>query len=68
MAFMLIISELPQTRRSVGFAMSAFITSLAPAIGPVVGGWLTANWGWQYVFYLNLVPGALVLVMLWLSV
>jgi MFS transporter, DHA2 family, multidrug resistance protein len=68
MAFMLISSLLPQSRRAVGFAMSAFITSLAPAIGPVVGGWLTANWGWQYVFYLNLVPGALVLVVLWLSV
>ena len=38
-----------------------------PAIGPTIGGWLTETWGWQTIFYVNLVPGAVMLLMLWLS-
>jgi MFS transporter, DHA2 family, multidrug resistance protein len=33
--------------------------TLAPAIGPSIGGWLTDNFGWQWVFNINLLPGAL---------
>ena len=31
--------------------------TFAPAIGPTVGGWLTDNFSWHYIFYLNLIPG-----------
>ena len=30
-------------------------------------GYLTENWGWQFIFYVNLVPGLLMLGMLWFS-
>ncbi len=46
------------------FALSA---TFAPAIGPTIGGYLTENWGWQYIFYVNLAPGALMIGMLWFS-
>ncbi len=46
------------------FALSA---TFAPAIGPTIGGYLTENWGWQYIFYVNLVPGAIMIAMLWAS-
>ena len=36
---------------------SAWSATFAPAIGPTIGGWLTENCGWHYIFYLNLVPG-----------
>jgi DHA2 family multidrug resistance protein len=35
--------------------------------GPTIGGYLTENWGWQYIFYVNLVPGAVMIAMLWFS-
>ena len=38
-----------------------FTLTFAPAVGPAIGGWLTDNWGWPWIFYLNLVPGALML-------
>jgi DHA2 family multidrug resistance protein len=42
---------------------ASFVTAaagLAPTVGPVVGGWITDNWSWQWLFYVNVVPGMLV--------
>jgi MFS transporter, DHA2 family, multidrug resistance protein len=67
MAFTLIITLLPQPRQPIGLAMFAIAATFAPAIGPTIGGYLTENWGWEFIFYLNLVPGSLMLVLLWIS-
>jgi DHA2 family multidrug resistance protein len=67
MAFTLIITLLPKAKQSVGLALFAVSATFAPAIGPTIGGYLTENWGWQYIFYVNLVPGGLMLGMLWFS-
>jgi DHA2 family multidrug resistance protein len=67
MAFTLIITLLPKARQPVGLALFAVSATFAPAIGPTIGGYLTENWGWQYIFYVNLVPGALMMGMLWFS-
>jgi DHA2 family multidrug resistance protein len=67
MAFTLIITLLPQPRQPIGLAMFAVAATFAPAIGPTIGGYLTENWGWEYIFYLNLVPGSLMLVLLCIS-
>jgi MFS transporter, DHA2 family, multidrug resistance protein len=67
MAFTLIITLLPKSKQSIGLALFAVSATFAPAIGPTIGGYLTENWGWQYIFYVNLVPGALMIGMLWLS-
>ena len=67
MAFTLIITLLPKAKQPIGLAMFAISATFAPAIGPTIGGYLTENWGWEYIFYVNLVPGALMIGMLWLS-
>jgi DHA2 family multidrug resistance protein len=67
MAFTLIITLLPAAKQPVGLALFALSATFAPAIGPTIGGYLTENWGWQYIFYVNLVPGTVMLVMLWFS-
>ena len=67
LAFTLIITLLPKAKQPVGLALFAISATFAPAIGPTIGGYLTENWGWQYIFYVNLVPGALMLGMLWFS-
>ena len=46
---------------------SPIAATFAPAIGPTIGGYLTENWGWEYIFYLNLVPGLPMLALLWFS-
>jgi DHA2 family multidrug resistance protein len=67
MAFTLIITLLPKAKQPIGLALFAISATFAPAIGPTIGGYLTENWGWQYIFYVNLVPGALMIAMLWFS-
>ncbi len=67
MAFTLIIALLPKSKQPVGLALFALSATFAPAIGPTIGGYLTENWGWQFIFYVNLVPGAVMIAMLWFS-
>jgi DHA2 family multidrug resistance protein len=63
MAFTLIITLLPKAKQPIGLALFALSATFAPAIG----GYLTENWGWQYIFYVNLAPGALMVGMLYFS-
>jgi MFS transporter, DHA2 family, multidrug resistance protein len=67
MAFTLIITLLPKAKQPVGLALFALSATFAPAIGPTIGGYLTENFGWQFIFYVNLVPGAIMIGMLWFS-
>jgi MFS transporter, DHA2 family, multidrug resistance protein len=67
MAFVLIITLLPKAKQPIGLALFAVSATFAPAIGPTIGGYLTENWGWQYIFYVNLAPGAVMVAMLFFS-
>ena len=39
------------------------LSSLAPTLGPTVGGWITDNYSWHWLFFINLVPGIFVTVL-----
>jgi MFS transporter, DHA2 family, multidrug resistance protein len=67
LAFTLIITLMPKAKQPIGLALFALSATFAPAIGPTIGGYLTENWGWQFIFYVNLVPGAVMIGMLWFS-
>ena len=67
MAFTIIMTTLPKAKQPIGMALFAVSATFAPAIGPTIGGWLNDNYGWQYIFYVNLAPGALMLGMLAVS-
>src|SRR3954463_11616482 len=67
LAFTIIITFLPKPKQPIGLALFALSATFAPAIGPTIGGYLTENFGWQYIFYVNLLPGTLMIGMLWLS-
>ncbi len=61
LAFTIVVTKLPKSQQSIGLALFAVTATFAPAIGPTIGGYLTDNFGWKYIFYLNLVPGAVML-------
>src|ERR1700677_2325364 len=50
----------PGKQRLVASTTIGALASLAPAIGPVIGGWITDQWSWHWLFYLNVVPGVAV--------
>src|SRR6516164_1617553 len=61
MALTIALSTLPKSRQPLGLALFGITATLGPAIGPSLGGWLTDSYGWEWVFYVNLVPGVLML-------
>jgi len=46
--------------RVVAAATVGALASLAPTLGPTVGGWITDNFNWHWLFFINLVPGLFV--------
>ena len=57
-AITIVRTRLPADKQPMGVALFGMVATFAPAIGPTVGGWLTENWSWHYIFYLNVIPGA----------
>ena len=58
----------PPEKRSQAFALYGLTVVSAPAIGPVLGGWLTDNLSWHWVFLINLPVGLLSLTLVGLLV
>jgi DHA2 family multidrug resistance protein len=49
-------------QKVIAAATIGAIASLAPTLGPVIGGWITEVSSWHWLFYINLVPGVFVAV------
>jgi len=44
----------PKERIASAFTMYSVVIVLAPTLGPILGGWLSDNWGWRWIFFLNM--------------
>src|SRR5262249_20168702 len=67
MAFTMVLTKLPKAQQPTGLAMFALSVTFAPAIGPTIGGFLTENYGWQTIFFVNTVPSIVMVVALALT-
>lgn len=47
----------PQEKRGMAFAFYGFAVVVAPAVGPTLGGWITDNYTWRWIFYINIPVG-----------
>ncbi|ACK52343.1 drug resistance transporter, EmrB/QacA subfamily [Methylocella silvestris BL2] len=56
-AITIVRMRLPKSQQGIGIALFGLTATLAPALGPTIGGWLTDRFSWRYIFYLNLIPG-----------
>ncbi|MET0518274.1 MAG: DHA2 family efflux MFS transporter permease subunit [Burkholderiaceae bacterium] len=66
MAMTLVMAKLPPAKRAVGMAMFGLTATLAPTLGPTLGGYLSELYGWPSIFYINWVPGVLLIAgILW---
>jgi DHA2 family multidrug resistance protein len=57
-----LLSIYPKERQGSAMALWGMAVMAGPILGPVLGGWLTANYSWRYVFYINLPIGILTLL------
>ena len=61
----LLLSSYPKAKQGIALAMWAMTVVVAPIFGPILGGWLTDNFSWPWIFYINVPVGALAAVITW---
>jgi len=49
----------PPRLHAVATTIGGVVAVLAPTVGPVVGGWITENWSWPWLFLINVIPGVI---------
>ena len=67
MAFTLVLTKLPKPQQPIGLAVFALSVTFAPAIGPTIGGYLTENYGWRTIFFVNVPPTIVMVSALYLT-
>ena len=53
----------PPEKRGLAFALYGVTVVCAPAIGPTLGGWITDNYSWRWIFYINVPVGILAVLL-----
>lgn len=64
----MLIDTFPPSKRGLAFAAYGVVVIVGPVAGPVLGGWITDNYSWHWVFLINLPIGVLSLVLVSLYV
>lgn len=61
----LLLSIFPSEKRSTGLALWSMTTLVAPVCGPVLGGYISDNYSWPWIFFINVPVGVLCAVLCW---
>ena len=59
MAQAIMADSFEEKKRGQAFALYGLVAVLAPSIGPTLGGWITDNYSWRWIFYINIPVGIL---------
>jgi DHA2 family multidrug resistance protein len=61
----LLLSSFSKAKAGTALAIWAMTTLVAPVMGPLLGGWITDNISWPWIFYINLPVGAFAALVTW---
>lgn len=61
----LMISIFPAHKRSMALALLSMVAVVAPIAGPILGGWITDNYNWPWIFYINVPVGVFACYVVW---
>jgi len=65
MAQAILADTFPPAKRGLAFALYGITIICAPAVGPTFGGWITDNYSWRWIFYINVPVGILAVLMVY---
>ena len=65
MAQAILADTFPPEKRGLAFALYGVTVIVAPTIGPTLGGWITDNYTWRWIFFINLPVGILALFLVY---
>ncbi len=57
------MESFPPEKRSQSMALFGLTVILAPTIGPILGGWITENWSWPWIYMINVPIGIVAVIM-----
>jgi DHA2 family multidrug resistance protein len=63
MAQAIMADSFEPSKRGLAFSLYGLVAVLAPSIGPTLGGWITDNYSWHWIFYINIPVGLLALLL-----
>ncbi len=61
----LLLNNYPPEKRGLALALWSMTVIIAPILGPILGGWITDNINWPWIFYINLPVGMLSVFLTW---
>ncbi len=59
----ILVESFPREKQGMAMAIYGMGVVVAPVIGPTLGGWITDNFSWGWIFFINLPVGILSLVL-----
>ncbi|HWR96842.1 MAG TPA: DHA2 family efflux MFS transporter permease subunit [Candidatus Methanoperedens sp.] len=59
----ILLEAFPPQQHGMAMAIFGIGAMVGPILGPIMGGWITDNWSWRWIFYINIPLGALAIAM-----
>lgn len=61
----LLLAIFPSAKRGAALALISMVTVVAPIVGPITGGWITDNYTWPWIFFINIPIGIFCCLTVW---
>ena len=61
----LLMASYPPEKRVLALALWAMTVVVAPVLGPILGGWISDNWHWGWIFFINIPIGIVAAYIVW---
>ena len=61
----LLLQSFPHERKTLAMALFGNVAIMGPVLGPILGGWITFNYDWPWIFYINIPIGIVSAIVTW---